>query len=114
MRREPHSIMRTLRTILLALAVVAPVASAHADSRTEKEKRGALKEQQSPEKDLKLQKENLGKLRENAAADRKAGNRVGAWAAEGDAKHAKKLIDKDEKLIREGKAKQPNEETRAK
>ena len=106
--------MRIVRTILLALAVVAPVASGHADPRTEKEKKGALKEQQNPEKDLKLQKENLEKLRENAAADRKAGNHAGAWAADRDAKHAEKLIKKDEKLLREGKAKEPNEETKAK
>ncbi len=106
--------MRTLRTILLALAVVAPVAAAHADSRTEKEKKGALKEQQDPKKDLKLQKENVEKLRENEAADKKAGNNVGAWATHADEKHAKKLIEKDEKAIREGKAKPANEETKAK
>jgi hypothetical protein len=106
--------MRILRTIVLALAVVAPVASGHADPRTEKEKKGALKEQQSPEKDLKLQKENVEKLRENAAADRKAGNRIGAWAAEQDEKHARKLIEKDEKLLQEGKAKQPTKETKSK
>ena len=106
--------MRTMRTLLFSLAMVAPVAVGHADDRTEKQKRGALKEQPSPEKDLKLQKENVEKLRENAAADRKAGNRVGAWAAERDMKHAKKLIAKDEELIREGKKKQPNEETKAK
>jgi len=106
--------MRKLRTLLFAFAMVAPVAVAHADARTEKQKKGALKEQQSPEKDLKLQKENVEKLRENAAADRKAGNRVGAWAAERDEKHAKKLIEKDEKLIEEGKPKTPNKETKAK
>jgi hypothetical protein len=92
--------MRIVRTLVFALAVVAPVASGHADPR--------------PEKDLKLQKENVEKLRENAAADRKAGNRVGAWAAERDEKHAKKLIEKDEKAIREGKAKEPNKETKSK
>jgi hypothetical protein len=106
--------MRILRTIVLALAVVAPVASGHADPRSEKQKKGALKEQQNPEKDLKLQKENVEKLRENAAADRKAGNHVGAWAAEQDEKHAKKLIEKDEKLLQEGKAKQPTKETKSK
>ncbi len=106
--------MRLLHTLVLTMTLVAPVAVAHADSRTEKEKKGALKEQQDPKKDLALQKENLEKLRENAAADRKAGNRVGAWAAEGDAKHAEKLIKKDEKLIKEGERKQPNEETRSK
>jgi hypothetical protein len=99
--------MRITRTIVLAVAMLAPVAAGHADERTEKQKKGALKEQQDPAKDLKLQKENVEKLRENAAADRKAGNRVGAWAAEGDAKHA-------EKLIEEGKAKQPTKETKAK
>ena len=106
--------MRIVRTLVFALAVVAPVASGHADPRTEKEKKGALKEQQNPEKDLKLQKENVEKLRENAELDRKAGNRVGAWAAERDEKHAEKLIEKDEKAIREGKAKEPNKETKSK
>jgi hypothetical protein len=105
--------MRILRSLVLTVAMLAPVAAAHADQRTEKEKKGALKEQQSPEKDLKLQKENVEKLHENAAADRKAGNRVGAWAADGDAKHAGKLIKKDEKLIEEGKPKPPTKETKA-
>jgi hypothetical protein len=106
--------MRIFRTVVLALAMVAPVAATHADPRSEKEKKGALKEQQDPAKDLKLQKENLEKLQENAAADRKAGNRAGAWAAEGDAKHVKKLIEKDEKLIEKHEKKQPNEETKSK
>ena len=106
--------MRITRTLVLAVAMLGPVAVTHADPRNEKEERGALKEQQDPKKDLKLQKENLEKLRENAAADRKAGNRAGAWAADGDAKHAQKLIDKDEKLIHEGQAKKPNQETKAK
>ncbi|MCA1663947.1 MAG: hypothetical protein LC659_06730, partial [Myxococcales bacterium] len=73
--------MRITRTIVFSVAMLAPVAATHADQRTEKQKKGALKEQQDPEKDLKLQKENVEKLHENAAADRKAGNRVGAWAA---------------------------------
>ena len=106
--------MRITRTIVLAVAMLAPVAATHADSRTEKQKKGALKEQQNPEKDLKLQKENVEKLHENAAADRKAGNRVGAWAADSDAKHAEKLIKKDEKLIEEGKPKPATKETKAK
>ena len=93
----------TTRTIVLAVALLGPAAGAHADERTQKEKKGALKEQKDPAKDLKLQKENLEKLRENAAADRKAGNKVGAWAADQDAKHAEKLIKKDEKLLEEGK-----------
>lgn len=106
--------MSITRTIVLAVAMLAPVAVTHADDRTEKQKKGALKEQQSPEKDLKLQKENVEKLHENAAADRKAGNHIGAWAADQDAKHAEKLVKKDEKLIEQGKAKQPNKETKAK
>jgi hypothetical protein len=106
--------MRITRTIVLAVALFAPVAAGHADERTEKQKKGALKEQQDPAKDLKLQKQNVEKLHENAAADRKAGNRVGAWAADSDAKHAEKLIKKDEKLLEEGKAKQPTKETKAK
>lgn len=106
--------MRITRTIVLTVAMLGPVAAAQADPRTEKEKKGALQEKQNPEKDLKLQKENVEKLRENAAADRKAGNRVGAWAADGDAKHAEKLIKKDEKLIEEGKPKPPTKETRSK
>jgi hypothetical protein len=98
-------------TIVLAVALAGPaVVVAHADERTQKEKRGALKEQKDPAKDLKLQKENLEKLRENAAADRKAGNRVGAWAADQDAKHTKKLIAKDEKLLEEGKTKKAKTE----
>ena len=106
--------MRITRSIVLAVAMLGPVAATHADPRTEKQKKGALKEQQNPEKDLKLQKENVEKLHENAAADRKAGNRVGAWAADSDAKHAGKLIKKDEKAIEEGKPKPQNKETKAK
>ncbi|MCU1279672.1 MAG: hypothetical protein JWM53_3218 [bacterium] len=106
--------MRITRTIVVAVAMLAPVAAGHAGERTEKQKKGALKEQQDPAKDLKLQKENAAKLRDNAAADRKAGNRVGAWAAERDAKHADKLIAKDKKLLDEGKAKPPTKETKAK
>jgi ribonucleotide reductase alpha subunit len=106
--------MRTMRTIVLAVAFLTPVAAGHADERTEKQKKGALKEQQDPAKDAKLQKENVAKLRENAATDRKAGNRVAAWAAESDAKHAEKLIKKDDKLLQEGKAKPPTKETKAK
>ncbi|HWE29946.1 MAG TPA: hypothetical protein VHB97_18170 [Polyangia bacterium] len=106
--------MRIRRTIVLAVAMLAPALVTHADQRSEKEKKGALKEQQDPGKDLKLQKENVEKLRANAAADRKAGNRVGAWAADGDAKHAEKLIKKDEQLIEQGKPKPPTKETKSK
>jgi hypothetical protein len=111
--RELHRNMR-ITTLVLAVAMLAPAVATRADQRTEKEKKGALKEQQDPAKDLKLQKENVKKLRQNAAADRKAGNRFGAWAAQHDAKHAEKLIKKDEKLLDEGEKKQPNEETKAK
>ena len=69
----------TPRVVLLAVALCSPAAAVHADSRTQKEKKGALKEKKDPAADLKLQKENLEKLRENAAADRKAGNTVGAY-----------------------------------
>src|SRR4051812_7023914 len=93
------------RTIVLVVALGVPATAVHADQRTQKEKKGALKEQKDPAKDIKLQKENVEKLRENAAADRKAGNRVGAWAADEDAKHAEKLVKKDEKLVEEGKTK---------
>lgn len=106
--------MRRMRTIVLALALFAPLAAAHADDpRSQKEKEGALKEQKDPAKDLKLQRENLEKLRENAAADRKAGNRVGAWAADQDARHAEKLIKKDEKLLEEHKTKTSTGDTKA-
>lgn len=100
----------TPRVVLLAVALCSPAAAVHADSRTQKEKKGALKEKKDPAADLKLQKENLEKLRENAAADRKAGNTVGAWAADQDAKHAEKLIKKDEKLLEEGQTKAKSED----
>jgi hypothetical protein len=97
--------IRTHSIVLTVALLGGPAVVAHADERTQKEKKGALKEQKDPKKDLALQKENLAKLRANAAADRKAGNHVGAWAAERDAKHAEELIAKDEKLVEEGKTK---------
>ncbi len=106
--------MRTTRTIVLAVALLAPAAASLGDSRTEKEKQGALKERKDPERDLALQKENLAKLRANAAADRRAGNRVGAWAAEQDARHVKRLIRKDEKLIAQHKTKAATEDEKTK
>ena len=50
-----------------------------------------------------MQKENLTKLRFNAAEDRKVGNRAGAWAAELDARKVRKNIRKDEKQLGEKK-----------
>ncbi|MGZ7022995.1 MAG: hypothetical protein ACXVJ3_17295 [Ilumatobacteraceae bacterium] len=69
----------------------------------EKAKKGALQEKQDPAKDLKLQEENLKKLRINAEENKKVGNRAAAWAANQDARHAEKLIKKDKKLLEEGK-----------
>ncbi len=68
---------------------------------------GALKERANPVKDEKLQKENVRKLDTNAAVEEREGNKIGAWAARGDAKHARKLIDKDEKKL----GKRPPEKT---
>jgi hypothetical protein len=70
----------------------------------EKAKKGALRERQDPSKDLKLQEENLKKLRINAAENRKVGNRAAAWAADMDARHVEKLIKKDKQAIDQGKA----------
>lgn len=69
------------------------------------EKKGALKERVDPAKDAKAQKANIAQLRQNAAAERKEGNTVGAWAAEGDAKHAEKLLKKDQELLQKGETK---------
>jgi hypothetical protein len=77
----------------------------HKEKAEQAAKKGALKEKQDPTADLKLQKENVKRLRQNAAEDRKAGNRAGAWAAELDARRAERLIKKDQKLVREGKRK---------
>lgn len=72
------------------------------EKKEQKEKKGALQEKVDPAKDLKLQEKNVKRLRHNAEESRKNGNRVAAWAAERDAKHAEKLIDKDRKLLRDG------------
>ncbi len=69
------------------------------------EKKGALKERVDPAKDAAAQRANIAQLREDAEIDKRQGNRVGAWAAERDEKHAQKLLQKDEKLLQEGKAK---------
>ncbi len=102
-----------LTGLLLFGALLLPAGTARAEKtrtqETKKEKtdqaakKGALKEKQDPSADLALQKENVKKLRTDAADDRKAGNRAGAWAANGDAHHAEKLIKKDKQLLEEGK-----------
>jgi hypothetical protein len=69
------------------------------------EKKGALKERVDPAKDAKAQRANIAQLKQDAAIDKREGNHVGAWAAEGDEKHAEKLLQKDEKLMQEGKTK---------
>jgi hypothetical protein len=69
------------------------------------EKKGALQERVKPATDVKAQEANVEKLKQNAAAERKNGNRVGALAAERDAKHARRLIDKDRELLKKGESK---------
>ena len=104
--------MRVVRIALLSVTIVLPaLAHARPDERSTSEKKeqaenkGALKERVDPAKDLKLQEANVKKLRQNAEVERKNGNRVGAWAAEGDAKHAEKLIAKDKELLHKGEDK---------
>lgn len=82
-----------------------PKQEADAKKSDQAAKKGALKEKKSPAADLKLQEENVKKLREDAAQDRKVGNRAGAWAADMDARHAQKLVDKDKKLLEQHKSK---------
>jgi hypothetical protein len=65
-----------------------------------KEEEGALRKRPDPAKDLAVQKENVKRLEHNAAVERDNGNHVGAWAAERDAKHARKLMQKDEQQLR--------------
>ena len=105
--------MRVARILLFSVSLVAPlVARAAPDQRSagekkeQAEKKGALKERVDPAKDLKLQEANVKKLKQNAEAERKNGNHVGAWAAEGDEKHAEKLIAKDQDLLKKGETKQ--------
>jgi hypothetical protein len=69
------------------------------------EKKGALKERVDPGKDAKAQRANIAQLKQDAEIDKKQGNHVGAWAAESDEKHAEKLLQKDQKLMQEGKTK---------
>jgi hypothetical protein len=106
--------MRPMRLIAFVLALAPPAignAEPPADQRSgaekkeQAEKKGALKERVDPAQDLKAQRENVKKLRHNAAENRKIGNRIGAWAADRDAKHAEKLIAKDEALLQKGQQK---------
>jgi hypothetical protein len=104
--------MRMTRIFVFAAATLVATVSARAgeagdqrsakEKKEQKEKKGALAEKPDPAKDIALQKQNVKRLRHNAQESRKNGNRVAAWAAEHDAKHAEKLIAKDEKLLREG------------
>jgi len=113
MVHEKAERMRSVRMAVLAVAIATPslIWAAKPDDRSatqkkeQAEKKGALKERVDPAKDLKLQEANVKKLEQNAAIERKNGNRVGAWAAEHDAKHAKKLIAKDKELLKKGEAK---------
>ena len=84
---------------VLALGVLLVRVGAAVAEPTQREKEGALHQKQDPSADLELQKDNLKRLRENARDDRKAGNRVGAWAAEWDARHVEKLIRNDERAL---------------
>lgn len=104
--------MRRICIFLFSVSLVAPLmAHAAPDQRSshqkkeQAEKKGALKERVDPAKDEKAQQANVKELRQNAEAERKNGNRVGAWAAEGDAKHADKLIAKDKELVKKGESK---------
>jgi hypothetical protein len=67
-------------------------------------KKGALRKREDPKADLAIQRENVEKLDENARQDRQAKNRAGAWAAERDARRARKHVDEDERRLREKKA----------
>lgn len=106
--------MRPCVVLLGALLLPAAAFAAEQDGRNpsqqqkkqttdEKAKKGALRERKDPAADLKLQEQNLEKLRINAAENRKVGNRAAAWAADLDARHAEKLIKKDKQLLEEGK-----------
>jgi hypothetical protein len=86
----------------------------HKELKKQKEEKGALRERTDPAKDRKVQEANVARLEHNAKVERANGNRIGAWAAEQDAKHARKLLNKDEALLRanEGKTKVEGKTTR--
>ena len=66
-------------------------------------KRGALRAADDPRQDLAKQEANLQRLARNAALNRAAGNRVGAWAAEWDLRRTRKQIEQDRaKIAAEG------------
>jgi hypothetical protein len=104
--------------LILATAWLLPVCQAranpHEEPKKQREEKGALRERTDPAKDLKVQQANISRLEHNAKVERANGNRIGAWAAEGDAKHARKLAKKDEKLLRahQGKAEVEGKTTR--
>ncbi len=62
-------------------------------------KKGALARKEDPAADLKHQRANLARLRQNAEENRLNGNRIGTWAAEQDAKSVEKLIAKDRQAV---------------
>jgi len=55
-------------------------------------KQGALGKKHDPKAELAHQQANLARLQQNARSDREVGNRVGAWAAEWDARKTEKEI----------------------
>jgi hypothetical protein len=94
--------MTCIRALVLGGMLLAPLRAA-ADDTDEKAKEGALKEKRDPAADLKLQQENVKRLRINAEENRKVGNRAASWAAEQDLRHAEKLVKKDQQLLEEHK-----------
>jgi hypothetical protein len=98
----PHESQHGMRINNMILSALFAAATFVAAGPARAEKKGALEERADPAKDLEVQRKNVKKLRLNAELARKNGNRVAAWAAEQDAKHAEKLIEKDKKLLRDG------------
>jgi hypothetical protein len=115
MPRELAAGMRIIRNTLLMVTLVGGGVAFADSSTTDKrpakekkqqaEKKGALKERVDPKADLAAQKKNEAQLKENIALEKKNGNHIAAWAAEGDLKHAQKLEKKDETLIQKGEKK---------
>jgi hypothetical protein len=106
--------MTCIRTLVLGGLLLAPALAYATDEEgrdaeqqtkkqkaDEKAKEGALKEKKDPAADLKLQQQNVKRLRINAEENRKVGNRAATWAAEQDLRHAEKLVEKDKKLLDE-------------
>jgi hypothetical protein len=106
--------MRAIRAALLMVIATGAFQAIAAPARQPEPTKGALKRRADPKSDLEAQRKNQKRLRENALRDRENGNRIGAWAAESDAKEVEKLIKRDEELLRneqdkESAAKQPDE-----